>query len=312
VSVSGNTASFTPSNPLAGSTQYTATITTAAKDAAGNALAANYFWSFTTLVVKSGLAFPSNIPGPNNIASVRFRFSGTALVPIYGTGGAGVTYLWKYRPEQQTGFYTAFFWGNDDGNGSPTTFEWNSGNPDSYYGAHPYPPGGGFSGSHVWEIAVQNTDVLGAAVTKGQWYSQAFRAWGASGASKQHEFYWNLPNTTTDLVTHTSPGSWGNATPPSPMLTWGDAPWNPSQERASGVLRGWQIYNALLTTGQINALAACETDACVLSEAVTQGVAGALWYLNMNPQDANDISDRSGAGHHPSWWNANRPTHWTE
>jgi len=48
VNVSGNTATFTPSVPLVASTQYTATITTAAKDAAGNALAANSIWSFTT------------------------------------------------------------------------------------------------------------------------------------------------------------------------------------------------------------------------------------------------------------------------
>jgi len=51
VNVNGNTATFTPSAALTGSTQYTATITTAAKDAAGNALVANYAWNFTTGVV---------------------------------------------------------------------------------------------------------------------------------------------------------------------------------------------------------------------------------------------------------------------
>jgi len=48
VSIVGNTAAFTPSANLAGSTQYTATITTGARDAAGNAMAANFVWSFTT------------------------------------------------------------------------------------------------------------------------------------------------------------------------------------------------------------------------------------------------------------------------
>jgi hypothetical protein len=48
VSISGNTASFTPAATLAAATQFTATVTTAAKDAAGNPLAANYAWSFTT------------------------------------------------------------------------------------------------------------------------------------------------------------------------------------------------------------------------------------------------------------------------
>jgi len=48
VSVSGNTATFTPLARLAGSTEYTATITTAVQDTAGNALAANFSWKFTT------------------------------------------------------------------------------------------------------------------------------------------------------------------------------------------------------------------------------------------------------------------------
>ncbi|MGE5247202.1 MAG: Ig-like domain-containing protein, partial [Verrucomicrobiota bacterium] len=48
VSVSGATATFTPSSPLAYATNYTATITTAVTDLAGNHLAANRTWAFTT------------------------------------------------------------------------------------------------------------------------------------------------------------------------------------------------------------------------------------------------------------------------
>jgi Protein of unknown function (DUF1566)/Bacterial Ig-like domain len=54
VDYSGTTATFTPSGNLAYSTTYTATIaggTTGVKDAAGNALASNYTWSFTTTPV---------------------------------------------------------------------------------------------------------------------------------------------------------------------------------------------------------------------------------------------------------------------
>jgi hypothetical protein len=51
VTYSGNTATFTPAAALAGSTVYTGTVTTGAKDAAGNAIAAAYTWSFTTAVV---------------------------------------------------------------------------------------------------------------------------------------------------------------------------------------------------------------------------------------------------------------------
>ncbi|MDB5223961.1 MAG: hypothetical protein JWN83_2628 [Chitinophagaceae bacterium] len=49
VNYSGTTATFSPSSNLAGNTLYTATITTGAKDLAGNALVSNYVWSFTTM-----------------------------------------------------------------------------------------------------------------------------------------------------------------------------------------------------------------------------------------------------------------------
>jgi hypothetical protein len=48
VSYKGTTATFAPSINLAPNTEYTATITTGAKDLADNALANNYVWSFTT------------------------------------------------------------------------------------------------------------------------------------------------------------------------------------------------------------------------------------------------------------------------
>jgi hypothetical protein len=48
VSYSGITASFNPANDLMPSTSYTATITTGAKDLAGNTLAVDYVWNFTT------------------------------------------------------------------------------------------------------------------------------------------------------------------------------------------------------------------------------------------------------------------------
>ena len=49
VSYSGNTATFNPSSNLLNSTIYTAKISTGAKDSAGNSLASDYAWSFTTV-----------------------------------------------------------------------------------------------------------------------------------------------------------------------------------------------------------------------------------------------------------------------
>jgi hypothetical protein len=48
VSCSGKTATFTTDSVLTSNTVYTAAITTGAKDLAGNALAINHVWSFTT------------------------------------------------------------------------------------------------------------------------------------------------------------------------------------------------------------------------------------------------------------------------
>ena len=50
VSANGAVATFTPSAALADNTTYTATLTTAVTDVAGNALADNVVWSFTTAV----------------------------------------------------------------------------------------------------------------------------------------------------------------------------------------------------------------------------------------------------------------------
>ena len=48
VTYSGNTATFIPSSPLVVNTTYTGKVTTAVKDETGNALQADYIWTFTT------------------------------------------------------------------------------------------------------------------------------------------------------------------------------------------------------------------------------------------------------------------------
>ena len=74
VTYSGSTAYFVPTTNLTASTVYTATITTGAKDLAGNALAANYVWSFTTATTLVG-----TVP----LGSI-------ALFGVFG-GSAGIT-----------------------------------------------------------------------------------------------------------------------------------------------------------------------------------------------------------------------------
>lgn len=77
VTYSGTTAVFTPSDNLAPNTIYTATVTTGAKDPAGNAIEGNHVWSFTTLMSIVPPAILGN-------ASVFGAFGGNAGVTNQG------------------------------------------------------------------------------------------------------------------------------------------------------------------------------------------------------------------------------------
>jgi hypothetical protein len=260
------------------------------------------------LASSSGLEFPSNGEIPNG-ETVRFKFTrpDTRGLPIYGPGGNGVTYIFKVLPKQQTGFYTTFFWANDDGKLDPLDiFFWKNGVSDTYYGAHPYPdwdasPDGT---THKWEISVNQGDVVNGAVDYGRWHTQALQVWRDASGNKHHEFYWDLPFTDgAHSVTYVAPPTYGEENPPEPTLTFGDAPWNPSRELCSCVLRGIQIYSSLLSLTEIQ-----QEIAAPLS--TTTGSAW-IWYLNVNPTPT-DISDKSGRGHHPVWVGPRRPSLWSQ
>ncbi len=109
VTYSGVTAVFTPSVPLSANTTYAATITTGAKDLAGNALVSNYIWNFTTSgsvippvvtstdPVNNAFAVPLNkiitatfsqVMDAATISALTFKINNGAI-PVIGT----VTYL---------------------------------------------------------------------------------------------------------------------------------------------------------------------------------------------------------------------------
>jgi len=65
IAYANNVATLDPTSPLAGSTLYTATITTGVKDAAGTFLVNNYTWSFTTGVIDVAPTVVSTVPLSN-------------------------------------------------------------------------------------------------------------------------------------------------------------------------------------------------------------------------------------------------------
>jgi hypothetical protein len=228
-----------------------------------------------------------DFPGSAAVSStMRFRFlNPLAIYPA--------TYIWNAYPRQQNGYYTTFFWGSDG------SFLWDGGSPNSYYGAHPYPSPPPSGSVHKWEIA---TDYGGDFQSTenaiyNRWYTQALVAWADGSGNKHTDFYWDLPDT-TKVVTWTTSSSYGNKNPPVPALTFGDAPWNPGGEVYNGILRGIRVYSTNLSLSDILSESS--------SPLSTSAGASKIWYLNMNPTPS-DISDKSGAGHNPSWVGSERP-----
>jgi Ice-binding-like/Bacterial Ig-like domain len=122
VAFAGNTAVFSPTANLAPTTQYTATITTAAQNLTGTALAANFVWNFTTGVAVNAVAPTITVTNPASAAtnvpvntSVNATFS-TAMDPTtinninftlaIAGGGAAVTGTVIYDPVSMIATFT--------------------------------------------------------------------------------------------------------------------------------------------------------------------------------------------------------------
>jgi hypothetical protein len=123
----GSTATFTPTANLTPSTQYTVTITTAAKDLSGNALVGGLVpdpWSFTTGLGPDVTAPTITLTNPANAntnvllnATVNVTFSkamnpttitapGTFTLAVSGIGGAAVAGTVTYNPANNIATFT--------------------------------------------------------------------------------------------------------------------------------------------------------------------------------------------------------------
>jgi len=110
VAYSGTTATFTPSNILAAGTAYTATITTGAKDLAGNALAANTVWSFTTAGATSGLAVVDLGAAGNYVILAKSAITNIPTSAVTGDMGlspAATSYITGFALTDATGYATS-------------------------------------------------------------------------------------------------------------------------------------------------------------------------------------------------------------
>jgi hypothetical protein len=111
VTYSGTTASFTPTSALAANTVYTATVTTGAKDMAGNAILADKVWSFTT--IGSG---GSGLSAVNLGSSINYvllaktaitNISTSAVTGDLGLSPAATSYVTGLSVTNATGYATS-------------------------------------------------------------------------------------------------------------------------------------------------------------------------------------------------------------
>ncbi len=221
----------------------------------------------------SGLDFPGNA-GVNT--TLRFEFA----VPL---AAFPATYIWRAYPRQQQSYYSSFFWGNN-GPFHPS---------NTYYGFHPYPDWN-TEQQQFWEVAAPpGGDHLSLRhVVYDRWYVQVAIC-REVGDTAVYEFFWDWPDQ-SKVIRYTGKRY---ANPPAPVLVVGDAPWNQGNEVWNGVLRGFQFYDSAMTLDEI-------TKEISLPASVRKP-----WYLNLNPTP-DDISDKSGNGHHPVWVGYERPVLW--
>ena len=122
ISYAGRTAIFTPTANLTASTNYTATITTAAKDLTGAAMAANFVWTFTTGVAADAVAPTITVTNPADAAvavpidhtvSATFSkamdpatISNASFTLAIAGGGAAVNGTVVYDPASQIAIFT--------------------------------------------------------------------------------------------------------------------------------------------------------------------------------------------------------------
>lgn len=245
----------------------------------------------------TGLDFPGNVnfpsPSPSAILTWNQALSGAAPFPAYPA-----TYIWRAYPRPNNNFlqsyWTFLFYARYE-----TTWTQGEIPYKTYYGFHPWPDRE-TNLEHKWEIAGFGDDrtatsgAQGVPVEYNRWYQQVATA-QLIGGNEVYTYYFNWPNTTTDVIQWTHAQAGANT---DPAIIIGDAPWNLGREIPNAVLRGYQFYDAVLTPAQI------------AQEIASPGSVRTPWYLNLNPTPG-DVADKSGNGHNPAWVGSVRPGLWT-
>lgn len=109
VSTLGSDATLTPSVALEPDTEYTATVTTEVTDVSGNALAADYSWSFTTRprAWSAPAGLETGDPGDSNDPRIAVNASGQAMAVWHQWEGTTIANIWASRYVPGSGWQPA-------------------------------------------------------------------------------------------------------------------------------------------------------------------------------------------------------------
>jgi hypothetical protein len=232
---------------------------------------------------------------PSNYAiSPRMELRGANLLPF-----TDATYIWEVRPDQQTGYYTTFFWGNNSGSAWPV-------NNEQYYGFHPYPDNGVNGVNHNWEASINFNDYItddnanNTSVVKGVRYLQAAKVI-KSGGTITAKFWWNLPDTTKVITVSFSDNYNVNT---APALIIGGAPWDDGLENLGGAFRRCKFFNTGLTEADIF------SEAANMTQLVTAAGLSNIWFGKTNWSSINDLSCNYSTGRALVWNDTGNKATW--
>lgn len=241
----------------------------------------------------TGLAFANNTDLAVQIKH-GLEFVGAALTTSIANFTIG--FKTRYRAQTGAGYYTNFFDGRSDGGFL---------GDNTYVGAHPYNNG-------LFEISAEGGDETNGqnghstAVTLGQWLRQSFVCRAGSGGNTISEFFYDHAAGMDWFIRRATVNGVGLVNSSiSRKLVIGENYW--STERGCCDMRGMYIVNSAISAAHMAAISALDTDAAVLAYCTANSIT--LHYLNSNPTPS-DISDKSGAGHHPQWMSATKPGLW--
>ena len=276
-------------------------------------------------IAQQGLIFPSNFASGSDI---RIIFDGSNLL-----SRTSHTVIWQWNSLPGSDGYRAQTWhSHNTGSFAGDTYE---------FGAHPFPCDGNFDGNgqatggtggsgsarymemaglnaldHIANPMASSFPISESSPNGGTIYTSA-RTVRVSGANLVHRVYPDVINSPSNYIEITIATADLTAAGSTPAFYFGASDWRSglggggagtNDETPGYMMRFFRLFSTALDASGTSDLVA--EASVVNNDPATAAGASSIWYSNISPTPS-DITDKSTAGHNPTWANANRPTLWT-